>query len=124
MPGRLNLSRDWAPVGTTEAIIRDRRLGFNGGDSTRRRFDSRCFPKNTKPGLATIVRIPLTTNLQWAEARGNILLTTRTTNLPKDSVANTSQVLEIDRALLTKRSASSGRLISNCCSPGSVVLGR
>jgi hypothetical protein len=34
MPGRLNLSRDWAPVGTTEAIIRDRRLGFNGGDST------------------------------------------------------------------------------------------
>lgn len=44
--------------------------------------------------------VPLTTNLKWADAPGNVLLTARMTRLPKDSVANVSQVVTIDRALL------------------------
>ena len=50
--------------------------------------------------LATVVCVPLTTNLKWADAPGNVLLTARMTHLPKDSVANVSQVVAIDRALL------------------------
>lgn len=50
--------------------------------------------------LATVVCVPLTTNLKWADAPGNVLLTARMTLLPKDSVANVSQVVTIDRALL------------------------
>jgi mRNA interferase MazF len=38
--------------------------------------------------IATVVCVPLTSNLRWAEAPGNVLLSARTTGLPKDSVAN------------------------------------
>jgi mRNA interferase MazF len=44
----------------------------------------------------------LTTNLRWAEAPGNVLLRARVTKLPKDSVANVSQVITIDRSQLTE----------------------
>ncbi len=50
--------------------------------------------------LATVVCVPLTSNLRWADAPGNGLLTARMTHLPKDSVANVSQVIALDRALL------------------------
>ena len=50
--------------------------------------------------LATVVCVPLTSTLRWAEAPGNVLLKARTTHLPKDSVANVSQVLALDRGLL------------------------
>ena len=45
--------------------------------------------------------VPLTSNLRWAEAPGNVLLSARATGLPKDSVANVSQIVTLDRALLT-----------------------
>jgi len=53
--------------------------------------------------LATVVCIPLTSNLRWAEAPGNTLLSARSTGLPKDSVANASQVVALDRVFLTER---------------------
>lgn len=53
--------------------------------------------------IATVVCVPLTSNLKWAEAPGNLLLATLTTGLPKDSVANVSQILTIDRSLLLER---------------------
>lgn len=53
--------------------------------------------------IATVVCVPLTSNLRWADAPGNVLLTTRMTGLPKDSVANVSQVIALDRALLEER---------------------
>ena len=52
--------------------------------------------------LATVVCVPLTSNLTWAEAPGNALLPGRSTGLPKDSVANLSQIMTIDRASLTE----------------------
>ena len=44
--------------------------------------------------------MPLTSNLRWAEAPGNVLLSARATGLPRDSVANVSQVITLDRTLL------------------------
>lgn len=52
--------------------------------------------------VRTVVCIALTSNLRWAEAPGNVLLPTRATGLPKDSVANTSQIITLDRELLTE----------------------
>jgi mRNA interferase MazF len=53
--------------------------------------------------LSTVVCVPLTGNLRWAGAPGNVLLTSRATGLPKDSVANVSAVVAIDRSLLRDR---------------------
>ncbi len=47
--------------------------------------------------------MPLTSNLQWAGAPGNVRLTRRSTGLPRDSVANVSQIVTLDRASLTER---------------------
>ncbi len=52
--------------------------------------------------IATVVCVPLTSNLRWADAPGNVLLHARTTGLPRDSVANVSQIVTIDRALLSE----------------------
>lgn len=52
--------------------------------------------------LRTVVCVPLTSNLRWAEAPGNVMLPAKTTGLPKDSVANNSQLITLDRALLTE----------------------
>lgn len=53
--------------------------------------------------IATVVCVPLTSNLKWADAPGNVLLPARLTGLPNDSVANVSQILSADKGLLTQR---------------------
>lgn len=53
--------------------------------------------------IATAVCVPLTSNLRWAGAPGNVSLLSRLTGLSKDSVANVSQIVTIDRDLLTQR---------------------
>ncbi len=53
--------------------------------------------------IATVVCVPLTSNLKWAEAPGNVLLRAGATGLPKDSVANVSLVVAIDRTQLAER---------------------
>ncbi|MEX2587652.1 MAG: type II toxin-antitoxin system PemK/MazF family toxin [Actinomycetota bacterium] len=52
--------------------------------------------------LATVVVVPLTSNVRWATAPGNVLLRQRQTGLPKDSVANVSQIVAIDRSVLSE----------------------
>lgn len=52
--------------------------------------------------IATVVCVPLTSNVKWAKAPGNALLASRLTGLPIDSVANVSQVVTLDKALLTE----------------------
>jgi mRNA interferase MazF len=59
--------------------------------------------------LATAVCVPLTSNLRWAEAPGNVLLEARTTGLSQDSVANVSQVVALDRAVLVERAGHASR---------------
>jgi len=53
--------------------------------------------------IATTVVVPLTSNLRLSAAPGNVVLSAERTGLPKDSVANVSQILTIDRSLLTER---------------------
>ena len=57
--------------------------------------------------IATAVCVPLTSNLEWAEAPGNLLLPARATGLPRDSVATVSQLVTLDREVLAERA---GRL--------------
>ena len=52
--------------------------------------------------LRTVVCVPLTTNLRRAEAPGNVLLPADSTGLPYDSVANVTQIVSIDRMLLSE----------------------
>ena len=53
--------------------------------------------------IGTVGCVPLTSNLRWAEAPGSVLLSARLTGLPKDSVANVSQLVTLDREALTER---------------------
>jgi mRNA interferase MazF len=53
--------------------------------------------------IATTVVVPLTSNLRLAAAPGNVVLAAVRTGLPKDSVANVSQLVSIERTLLTDR---------------------
>lgn len=53
--------------------------------------------------IATTVVVPLTSNQRLAAAPGNVALPADTTGLPRDSVANVSQIVAIDRTLLTER---------------------
>ena len=53
--------------------------------------------------IATVVCVPLTSNLAWADAPGNVPLSAATTGLSKDSVANVSQLITLDRTALDQR---------------------
>ena len=50
--------------------------------------------------IATAVCIPLTSNLRLENAPGNVRLKAQTTGLKRDSVANVSQIVTLDRQLL------------------------
>lgn len=53
--------------------------------------------------IATVICVPLTSNVKWALMPGNVHLSARDTGLPKNSVANVSQVVTVDKTLLTAR---------------------
>jgi mRNA interferase MazF len=53
--------------------------------------------------IATVVCVPLTTNLKWQTAPGNVQFSARLTGLPKDSVANVSQIVTVDKSYLSSR---------------------
>ncbi len=75
--------------------------------------------------IGTVVCVPLTSNLKWAEAPGNVLLPARATKLSKDSVANVSQLVTLDRAALDEHVAKlSARRVEMILSGVDVVLGR
>jgi len=56
-----------------------------------------------RSALRTVVAVSLTSNLRWANAPGNVRLTARATGLPRDSVANVSQIVTLDKKILTER---------------------
>lgn len=53
--------------------------------------------------ISTVVCVPLTSNLKWASAPGNVLLPDSDTDLPRDSVANVSPLVALDKQLLIDR---------------------
>ncbi|MGH7798260.1 MAG: type II toxin-antitoxin system PemK/MazF family toxin [Candidatus Binatia bacterium] len=75
--------------------------------------------------IRSVVCVPLTSNLRWAEAPGNVLLPARATSLPKDSVANASQIITLDRELLTEEVGKlSKRHLELILTGIDIVLGR
>lgn len=75
--------------------------------------------------LATVVCVPLTSNLKYAEAPGNVLLSARAAGLPKDSVANPTQIVSLDKELLTERIAKLSKNAMDSILGGiEIVLGR
>jgi mRNA interferase MazF len=50
--------------------------------------------------LQTVIAVILSTNLRLLEAPGNALIPAKTSGLRKDSVANVSQVITVDRDFL------------------------
>ena len=75
--------------------------------------------------LATTICVPLTSNLNWAQAPGNLLLPAQATGLDRDSVAQATLVLAVDKACLTEHA---GRIsvpqLERVLSELDVVLGR
>ena len=53
--------------------------------------------------IRTVVAVVLTSNLHLVDAPGNVLLPAKAAGLAKDSVANVSQLITIDRDFLTER---------------------
>lgn len=75
--------------------------------------------------ISTVVCVPLTSNLMWADAPGNTLLPAKATGLPKDSVANAAQIVALDRSILVKRMRRlAARQVALVVSGIDVVLGR
>jgi mRNA interferase MazF len=52
--------------------------------------------------IQTVVVAVITKNLELAKAPGNVSITARTSRLTVDSVVNVSQVITIDKSLLTE----------------------
>lgn len=59
--------------------------------------------------IATILCVVLTSNVRWADAPGNVLLSAKATGLPLDSVANVSQIVTLNRDALIERTGKVSR---------------
>jgi mRNA interferase MazF len=78
-----------------------------------------------RSSIGTTVSVPLTSTLRWVDAPGNVRLTARSTGLPRDSVANVSQIVPLDRTLLTERVGKLSRAKVDLVLAGiDIVLGR
>ena len=53
--------------------------------------------------IRTVIGIILTTNVRLLNAPGNVLVPAESAGLPKDSVANVTQVVTLDRDYLVER---------------------
>jgi mRNA interferase MazF len=75
--------------------------------------------------IATIVCVAVTSNLKWAVAPGNVLLPASQAGLPKDSVANVSQIVTLDRSVFSDHVARLPETLLQLVLAGiDIVLGR
>jgi mRNA interferase MazF len=75
--------------------------------------------------IATAVCVALTSNVKWASAPGNVILSESATGLPKESVANVSQIVTLDKSELTVRAGKLPKAKLDLVLSGvDVVLGR
>ncbi len=56
-----------------------------------------------KSRISTIIVVALTTNLRLAMAPGNVKLSSGKTGLGRESVANISQIITVDKQFLTEK---------------------
>ncbi len=75
--------------------------------------------------LATVVCVPLTSNLMWADAPGNTPLSAKATGLPKPSVANASLIVSLDQSVLARKVGKlASKHVEQILQEVDVVLGR
>jgi mRNA interferase MazF len=53
--------------------------------------------------IATVIALVITSNTRLAQAPGNVFLPQKLTTLPRDSVANVSQIVTVDKSFLTEK---------------------
>ena len=56
--------------------------------------------------ISTVISTVITSNLQLADAPGNVLLSKKESGLPKKSVVNVSQLITVDKAFFTEKIGS------------------
>ena len=56
--------------------------------------------------IRTVLAAVITSNVRLVDAPGNVALSKRTSKLGKQSVVNVSQIVTLDRAMLTERVSS------------------
>ena len=56
--------------------------------------------------IQTAIVAAITTNVELADAPGNVFLPARSAGLPRDSVVNVSQLLTLDRGFLTEHAGT------------------
>lgn len=72
-----------------------------------------------------MVCVPLTSNMAWADAPGNVALAPRETGLSKDSVVNVSLIVAVDKRQLTERVGKVNRRQLELVLAGiDIILGR
>jgi mRNA interferase MazF len=75
--------------------------------------------------IGTVVCVPLTSNLKWARTPGNVVLKAAETGLDRDSVANSSGIVALDRDQLTEKAGKvPRRRLEQVFAGVDVVLGR
>lgn len=78
-----------------------------------------------RSAIRTVLAVPLTSNMRWGDAPGNVRLTARSTGLKRESIANVCQVVTLDKAHLTERVGKLSRTNVDLVLSGlDVVLGR
>lgn len=74
--------------------------------------------------LRTVIAVALMTNVRLVEAPGNVLVPAKAAGLPKDSVANVSQVITVDRDFLLERAGRiRGQLLKDIENGLRLILG-
>ena len=53
--------------------------------------------------LRTVLAVVLTSNVRLVDAPGNVLIPAKAAGLPRDSVANVSQIITVDREFLSEQ---------------------
>ena len=58
--------------------------------------------------IHTVIAVVITAHLRLAEAPGNVRFASRESGLPKDSVANVSQIITVDKTFLVEKCGQVG----------------
>ena len=75
--------------------------------------------------IATVLCVPLTGTLKWADAHGNVMLRAAATGLNRDSIANVSLTFAVDKQQFIERVGRlEQRLLDKVLAGIDVVLGR
>ena len=53
-----------------------------------------------RSGINTVIAVVITSNLRLEQAPGNVRLSAKKTGLPKESIANVSQIITLDKQFL------------------------